>query len=168
MKRLLLMDDKDYDPDLSEIYRVAVRGIIFIDGKLLLIESNFGELKLPGGGQEKGEDDLCTLIREVKEETGFTVLEESVREFGYLEEIRLSVEKDRIWHQISRLYFCEVDPRQGECTYSSGEKKEGFRQVFYTLEDAIQKNEEMLRREGEENVNMREYRTLLLIREYLE
>ena len=49
MKKLLVMDEKNYSDDLEEIYRVAVRGIIFIDGKLLMIENNFGEAKLPGG-----------------------------------------------------------------------------------------------------------------------
>ena len=56
-------------PRFREIYRVAVRGIIFIDGKLLLIEGKSGEVKLPGGGIDPGEDDYAALVREVKEET---------------------------------------------------------------------------------------------------
>lgn len=36
MERILTMDEKNYPLDLEEIYRVAVRGIIFIDGKLLM------------------------------------------------------------------------------------------------------------------------------------
>ena len=38
MKRILIMDEMNYPPDLDEIYRVAVRGIIFVEGKLLMIE----------------------------------------------------------------------------------------------------------------------------------
>lgn len=49
MERILIMDEKNYSLDLEEIYRVAVRGIIFVDGKLLMIENDFGEAKLPGG-----------------------------------------------------------------------------------------------------------------------
>lgn len=49
MKRILIMDEKNYSLDLEEIYRVAVRGIVFIGGKLLMIENDFGEVKLPGG-----------------------------------------------------------------------------------------------------------------------
>ena len=73
MKKLLVMDEKNYSPDLEEIYRVSVRGIIFIDGKLLMIEDDFGEVKLPGGGADDGEDDYQALVREVKEETGLTI-----------------------------------------------------------------------------------------------
>ena len=47
MERILVMDEKNYTPDLEEIYRVSVRGIIFIGGKLLMIEDAFGEVKLP-------------------------------------------------------------------------------------------------------------------------
>ena len=75
MKRILIMDEKNYSLDLEEIYRVAVRGIIFIGGKLLMIEDDFGEVKLPGGGIESGEDDYKALVREVKEETGLDLIE---------------------------------------------------------------------------------------------
>jgi len=70
MKTILILDDMNYPPDLDEIYRVAVRGIIFVEGKLLMIESDSGELKLPGGGIDDGENDCQALVREVKEETG--------------------------------------------------------------------------------------------------
>lgn len=86
MKKLLLMDEKNYGESLEEIYRVAVRSIIFKYGKLLMIESDDGELKFPGGGMEDGEDDIETLIRETLEETGFSVVPETVREFGEIEE----------------------------------------------------------------------------------
>ena len=49
MKKILVMDEHDYEEGLEEIYRVSVRGIIFLDGKLLMIENSFGEVKLPGG-----------------------------------------------------------------------------------------------------------------------
>ena len=44
MERLLLLDNKNYDEDLPEILGIAVRGIIFSDGKLLMIEDKYGEL----------------------------------------------------------------------------------------------------------------------------
>ena len=96
MKRILIMDEKNYSLDLEEIYRVAVRGIIFIGGKLLMIEDDFGEVKLPGGGIESGEDDYKALVREVKEETGYDVIWESIVPFGEIEEKRLSVQEP-IW-----------------------------------------------------------------------
>ncbi len=168
MKKILVMDEKNYSPDLEEIYRVAVRGIIFIEDKLLMIENDFGEVKLPGGGVDSGEDDYQALVREVKEETGYDVITETIVAFGEVEEKRLSVHEPMIWHQISRLYFCNVYPDKGICNYTENEKKYGFRQVLYTLDEALEKNRMMIEKEGKQAWNQREYKTLLLIREHLE
>ncbi len=167
MKKLLVMDEHNYSLDLDEIFRIAVRGIIFIDSKLLMIEDSFGEVKLPGGGIDDMEDDCQALIREVKEETGYDVIPNTIIPFGEIEEKRLSVHEPMIWHQISRLYFCNVYPVQGLCAYTENEKKYGFRQVLYTLEDALEKNRVMLEKEGKQAWNQREYKTLILIKNYL-
>ncbi len=87
-----------------------------------MIEDSFGEVKLPGGGMEENEDDRQALVREVKEETGFDVIEDTTRPFGEIEEKRLSVHKPMICHQLSRLYFCDVCPEQGECGFTENEK----------------------------------------------
>ena len=166
MERILLMDEKNYDPSLPEIRRTAVRGIISCGGKMLFIKSRYGEVKLPGGGQEEGESDLDTLVREVREETGFEVIRGSARPFGYIEEKRLSVNEPMIWHQFSRLYFCEVCGEQGRTEYSEGEKRNGMHFVTMTLGEAIENNRRMLDTEGEQAWNRREYNTLILIREY--
>lgn len=165
MEQILIMDAGNYDPTLPEIYRVAVRGIIFVDGKLLLIQSDFGEVKFPGGGKEGEESDKDTLIREVLEETGFHVIPESIKEFGEVVEKRLSVHEPMIWHQINRYYFCEIDSVQEECHYTENELKHGFHQVWFTLDEAISINEEMLSREGRKAWNQREYNVLKLIKE---
>lgn len=168
MEKILVMDEHNYDENLEEIYRISVRGIIFVASKLLMIESSFGEVKLPGGGMDQGEDEYQTLVREVKEETGYDVIPESIKPFGEIEEKRLAVYEPMIWHQINRLYFCDVYSEQGKCEYSKNEKEEGFHQVFYTIEEALEKNERMLEKEGLQAWNQREYKTLLLIRDYLE
>lgn len=61
--------------------------------ELLLIQSDFGEIKFPGGGQNEGEDDFQTLIRETLEETGYHIMPEFTHEFGEVEEKRLSLYK---------------------------------------------------------------------------
>ncbi len=163
MKRLLLMDKRDYSDTVSVIERVAVRGIIFREGKLLMIESEAGELKLPGGGQEEGEDDITTLIREVREETGYEVLPDTVTGFGYIEEKRRSYDEPAIWHQFSHLYFCEVSDTCGECDYSERERKAGFSKVWYTPDEAAGL---MFSRKNGKAWNSREYNTINLIKEY--
>ena len=163
MQKIVVMDAQNYDPNLSEIYRVAVRGIIFVKGKLLLIQSNFGEVKFPGGGKEGDESDYETLIRETLEETGYHVIPESIREFGEVEEKRLSTHEDMIWHQINRYYFCDIDDIQEECHYTANEQKHGFHQVWFSVEEAIRINEEMMTREGKKAWNQREYNVLKLL-----
>ena len=165
MKQILIMDEHNYDPNLPEIYRVAVRGIIFVNGKLLLIQSNFGEVKFPGGGKEGDESDQDTLIRETLEETGFHVIPNSIREFGEVVEKRMSVHEPMIWHQINRYYFCDIEEFQEECRYTENELKHGFHQVWYTLDDAIAVNEEMLSKEGKKAWNQREYNVLKMLKE---
>jgi len=128
----------------------------------------FGELKLPGGGIDEGEDDYQALMREVKEETGYEVIPETIVPFGEIEEKRLSVHEPKIWHQFSRLYFCDVYPEQGECNYSENEKKYEFRQVLCSLDEALEVNRAMLEREGKQAWNQREYKTLLLVKEHME
>lgn len=166
MQKLLVMDEHNYDPALPEILRIAVRGIISIEGKLLLIENAFGETKLPGGGIEPGETDQQALIREVKEETGYSVLPDTIVPFGEIEEKRLSTHEPMIWHQYSRLYWCSVGPQQGSCRYTANEQRYGFHQVLYTVDEALALNRQMLDREGLQAWNQREYNTLLLIREH--
>ena len=165
MERILTLDEKNYSPDLEEIYRVAVRGIIFIDGKLLMIEDDLGEIKLPGGGIDSGENDYEALVREVKEETGYDLILETIVPFGEIEEKRLSTHESMMWHQISRLYFCEVYPEKGQCDYTENEKKHGFKQVLYTLEEALEKSRAVLEKAGKQTWNQREYKTLLLLKE---
>mgnify|MGYP001140363244 FL=1 len=171
MERLLLLDAKDYDDDKDVWARIAVRGIVFIGDKLLLLNDNKGEVSLPGGGQGEGESDADTLIREIREETGYSVIPDTIRPFGYIEEKRRdfkSYHDDRIFHQISRLYFCEVSAECGETQLSKQEKIYGMRTAMYTLDEAIAKNRAMLDTVGNLAWNQREYRSLLLIKEYIE
>ena len=168
MKKILVMDARNYDPALPEIRRTAIRGIIFHEGKLLLIQSSLGETKFPGGGQEPGESDLETLAREVAEETGCCVLQESVREFGEVEEIRLSTHEPMIWHQTSRYYFCGIQPDvQDECRYTENEQKYGFRQGWYTINEAIRLCREALQKEDAHAWNQRELQVLQLLKDSL-
>jgi len=64
-------------------------------------------------------------------------------------------------------YFCDVYPEKGICNYTENESKYGFKQVLYTVDEALDKNRIMLEKEGEQAWNRREYKTLLLIKDYL-
>lgn len=49
-------------------YRVSVKGVVSIEGKILLIREKSKRWDLPGGGVEHNEDYLNALRREFKEE----------------------------------------------------------------------------------------------------
>lgn len=166
MKKILVLDEQNYDSSLDAIYRIAVRGIIFVDGKLLLIQSAKGAIKFPGGGQEANEDDLTTLTREVLEETGYHILKDTVQEFGEVEEIRLSKE-GKVWHQFSRYYFCDISQEQSACSYTESEQALGFKQVWLTLEQAIHANYRILSEDTSELWVNREYKVLELLQKEL-
>lgn len=93
---------------------------------------------------------------------------ETISPFGYIEEKRKDFHKDTIFHQFSRLYFCEVSDMRGETAMSENEKSYGMQFKTYTLDEAIAKNRAMLNRLGELAWNQREYKTLLLIKAYIE
>ncbi|MBR1750651.1 MAG: NUDIX domain-containing protein [Ruminococcus sp.] len=168
MKRLLLLDGQDYDENMPEILRTAVRGIIETDGGIVFVEDKFGVLKLPGGGQDEGETNEQTLAREVKEETGLTVIPESIREFGFIEEKRRSIHEEMIWHQLNYIYFCKVESTREETNYSENEKRCEMRPVIRTFSEAIDQNQATLEREGRHAWNQREYKTLMLLKEYFD
>ncbi len=167
MKKLLIMDEKNYSEGLEEIYRIAVRGIILSNGKLLMIESDDGELKFPGGGTETGENDIQTLIRETSEETGFTIIPETIQEFGEIDEKRLAFYENKIWHQINRYYFCRIYNKQSECSYSENEKAHGFKPVWYSLDEAVDFIENKLIQNGKQSCKEREYNVLKLLGDFL-
>jgi len=168
MKKILVMDEKNYGSLTKEIRRAAVRGIIFKSGKLLMVKTKYGEVKFPGGGIERGERDIDTLIRETKEETGYDILTSTVKEFGCVEEKRESLNSARIWHQYSFYYFASVNDNPSSPSYTLKERRAGYQVVWTTLDEAIRLNKELLDREGYLAWNQREYKTLNLIKKYLE
>lgn len=180
MKLLFTMDAKNYDPSWPKFYRPSVRGIIINpDHRITLIYSKkYHFYKIPGGGIENNEDHLTTLIREVNEETGLTVIPESVREFGEVLRIHKSGElKNTIFVQPNFYYFCQTTGRIGKQHLDTKEKKAEFVLKETTLDEAIQTNLAFISDNSNSHhdefikdmVDMvdREYRILKLLKEYI-
>ena len=53
--------------------RKAVRGVILDDNNLLMIHTNKGDYKFPGGGVDQNESKMEALAREIEEESGYIV-----------------------------------------------------------------------------------------------
>ena len=60
-------------PGTGRAFPVSVKGVAVQAGKVLLLENERAEWELPGGKLELGEDPAGCVIREISEETGWTV-----------------------------------------------------------------------------------------------
>lgn len=159
MRKLFILDFKNYANNLPEIRKISCRGIIVKDKKLLLVKTPYGEYKFPGGQRNKFENDFDTLSREILNQTGFSIVSSSVREFGEMEEKRKALHENMIWHQIHRFYFCDINEIEGD-DIVVGEKETTY--YWVTLDDAILNNQKVQKREG---LNVRNQLELMILNE---
>ncbi|MBR5372928.1 MAG: NUDIX domain-containing protein [Oscillospiraceae bacterium] len=129
------IDRKDYEAFAPETYRKAVRGVICRDGRYLLVSGKYGDWKFPGGGMKTGETQTETLIREVKEETGYDVLPESLCPYLTVHERRAGSHGE-ILVMDSFYYFCEVGNAQSEQDLDPYEQEYGYQVQWHDLETA--------------------------------
>ena len=89
----------------------GVYGVYFKAGKLLCIHKNAGPYQnrydLPGGSQENGEGLTETLVREIKEETGFAV--SAYHHNRIYDAFVKPVHEIRTVHHIFAVYDVELD-----------------------------------------------------------
>ena len=52
---------------------ISVKGVLLLDGKVVLLRNDREEWELPGGRVENGEDHAQTLVREFTEELAITI-----------------------------------------------------------------------------------------------
>lgn len=158
MKQLFTIDLKDYNPDGEKFYRPSVRGIILDDeNKVAMIYSRkYHFYKFPGGGVEGDETHIETLAREIKEETGMTLIPESVREFGEVLKIQNGGKakgittsqddkekaRDIVHIQQNFYYTCRVEDEIGEQDLDEDEKGLDFVLKFVPIDEAIRANDE--------------------------
>lgn len=141
MEILATFDSKDYQ-DTVEVYeKYSVRGIIVREGKLAMQCSKDGEYKIPGGGVEPGENFLQALVREIHEETGLHVLEDSVTELGEIKEVRKDLfepQKKYVCHSL--FYFCRVGEGQDPLQLTTSEITKGYVLKWETPEHIYHRN----------------------------
>lgn len=135
------LDLHDYPADANVFHRTAVRGIVQRGDRYLLIRSGkYGDIKFPGGGAEQGESRTDTLIREMREETGFDVLRESVSEEFVVQEKRLGSLGDLLCMD-SYYCRCEIGEEQYPQQLDDYELDEDYQVCWLTAAEAIRGNE---------------------------
>ncbi len=130
----------------KKIYkREAVRAVILKGNKLVMIQTNKGDYKFPGGGINKGENHIECLKREVKEETGYDVL--AVGDYlGKITEQRKDLlDDDAYFIMSSRYYMCEIGNNKSLQKLDDYEKEQDFKVKIVELDEIIKNNEEILK-----------------------
>ena len=142
MKQLFKMDLKDYDENYRRFKRPSVRGVIIADNKVAMVYSaKHDYYKFPGGGIENDEVHIETLKREVREETGLTVMDNSIRELGSVVRIQKSrFAENEIFEQENFYYLCDVENTVNTQSLDEYEHDEGFILRFVTPKEAILTN----------------------------
>jgi len=165
MRLLFEIDKKNYDPAGWSYSRPSARALILKDGLLSVIHSRrYGYCKIPGGGIEPGEDPTEAMMREVKEETGLTVIPESVREFGYVHRIEKGGHEP-IFIQDNFYYICDVLPGQAEAAYTENEREDEFAPEWLSFDEALRLNEAYCALNPDNSMIERELRVMKLFRD---
>ena len=151
MKELFSIDTHDYNPDGPVFRRPSARAIIERDGKVLVMHSRkFDYSKFPGGGIEQGETPEEALVREVREESGYTVKPETIEEYGsVLRRNRDGKDPEGIFEQQNFYYFCEIGDERVPIVQEEYEIEEGFEPVWVEfLTSLVRINRTAIRRGG--------------------
>lgn len=138
--------DKNINLESKTFYREAVRGIIFRDGKLLMVYSTVnGDYKFPGGGVDVGESHTETLCREIREECGAEVTQVT-GELGKIEEYAVDTIKENYetFKMTSYYYFCEISRELGTQKLDDYEEELGYKPEWVDRDMAIEKNKRKL------------------------
>lgn len=162
MFNLEICDDKKLLEFKNSFNRVAVRGVIIKDHNILLVRSNRGDYKFPGGGLNKGENHNEALIREVSEETGYKV--DNVLELmGHIREVsKDKFDSERAFIMDSYYYKCKVLDEVLNQSLDSYEKELGFIGEWVNIKKAIDNNEEILAKGNPDNIDWIRRETLAL------
>lgn len=132
-------------PDFKVNYREAIRAIIFQQNKILLVHSNKGDYKIPGGGIEGNESHSECLIREVVEETGFVncIIKEKL---GSVIERKIDqYDNNALFQMTSHYYLCElINDKRIAQQLDDYEAAQEYSPEWVLLTDAIEQNEKII------------------------
>jgi len=126
------------------VRREAVRAVVFRDDTVLMVKTNKGDYKFPGGGVEGTESREDALKREINKETGYTVTRVKEETGDALQRHIDTFDDEAVFEMTSRYYICEVSFERTVQRLDEYEAALGFTPVWVTIDDAIAVNEALL------------------------
>lgn len=168
MRLLFEIDTKDYNINGKKFIRPSVRSIIIKENKVAMVHSlKYNYYKFPGGGIEEGENHNQALIRETLEESGLTIISESIKEYGYVHRIQKSELYD-VFIQDNYYYLCDEEDKIQTQNLDDYEFEEKFTLEFVNAKEVININRNKNHGPKDQNMIEREAKILeLLIKEGL-
>ncbi|QOY35473.1 NUDIX hydrolase [Anaerobacillus isosaccharinicus] len=132
--------------DVKVKFREAVRAVIIDGDKILLVHSNLGDYKFPGGGLMQNESHSEALIREIAEETGYlsTLVGDKV---GVIIEKQIDeYDQDAIFQMTSHYYRCNLQGERGKQNLDDYELQQEYTPKWVHIDDAIKQNQKMIQK----------------------
>ena len=141
MRTLDLSSEKiSFAKNSTVITRTAIKGITMKNGRVLLLKTAKGDYKFPGGGQESGENDYQTLLREYGEEVGKKIHKMGELLYAVTELSRDKFNPSCYFQMISRYYLCSVENENVEKNLDYYERELDMTPVFVDVNVAIRAN----------------------------
>lgn len=141
MRELFSMDAQNYPSDARRFVRPSVRGIVIQNGKIAMVHvRKYNGYKFPGGGIDPGEEQTQTLIREVREESGLIVIQESIEEYGSVHRVEFHEEHDDVFDQMNYYYLCKAREEPDKQELDRYEQEAGFELKITEPEPVLEAN----------------------------
>jgi 8-oxo-dGTP pyrophosphatase MutT (NUDIX family) len=111
-------------------------------GEVCVVKSEkYGYIQIPGGGINDEETIVDALHREVREETGFLIV--NVKPIGYVLEKREDVQNHHDWNKAVSYVFSASLGEEVGTNYTEDENVDDFRPIWMTLDQFIAEKEEL-------------------------
>ncbi|RLQ92421.1 NUDIX domain-containing protein [Falsibacillus albus] len=125
-------------------HRIAVKAVIYKNDKLLLIHTNRGDYKFPGGGVEEKESHHEALTREIAEETGYVHCTVKDKLGKVVERKQDEFDEGAIFQMTSHYYLCELeDEERYPLQLDDYEEEQEFCPIWVSIDEAIEQNDKL-------------------------
>ncbi|MEI4769527.1 NUDIX domain-containing protein [Psychrobacillus sp. FJAT-51614] len=140
-----VIEEQQIQGDIKVNYREAIRSIILEKNKILLVHSNKGDYKFPGGGVEGNESHSECLIREVAEETGYINCIVKDKLGSVIERKLDEYDNTALFQMTSHYYHCElINDKRIAQKLDDYESAQEFSAEWVSLDNAIEQNEKII------------------------